>query len=439
MNKYIKEKKKVDYNLFSENINDISTKYGLPREVKFCKKCIISNQRPNSDVEFQHNKTTNKKTINLDENETCDACKQNDLKKNNIDWLKREEELRELCNQYRKNDGSYDCVVPGSGGKDSIMAAHLLKYKYNMHPLTVTWAPHIYTDWGYKNFESWIHAGFDNYKLTPNGRVHRLLTRLAVENIFHPFQPFMMGQKTVAPRIAAAFDIPLIFYGENEAEYGNPLADNISSTRDEKYYSIEKEKEFYIAGEKYSDLKNIFKLTDADLQPYIPMSKQILSEKKIQVHYLGYYIKWHPQDAYYFSIKNSNFKASPERTAGTYSKYNSIDDKIDDFHFFTYFIKYGIGRATYDSAQEVRNEDITRDEGKQLVKKYDGEFPERFADEIFKYLSINKEEFTDIFDLFEKPLMDKQYFMKIAENFRSPHIWKYENKEWLLRNTVWQD
>ena len=101
--------------------------------------------------------------------------------------------------------------MPGSGGKDSIMAAHLLKYKYNMHPLTVTWAPHIYTDWGFHNFEAWIHSGFDNYKLTPNGRVHRLLTRLAIENIFHPFQPFMMGQKTVAPRIAAAFNIPLIF------------------------------------------------------------------------------------------------------------------------------------------------------------------------------------------------------------------------------------
>ena len=68
----------------------------------------------------------------------------------------REKELRELCDQYRKNDGSYDCLVPGSGGKDSFYAAHLLKYKYGMHPLTVTWAPHIYTPWGWGE-----HAGVD--------------------------------------------------------------------------------------------------------------------------------------------------------------------------------------------------------------------------------------------------------------------------------------
>lgn len=49
--------------------------------------------------------------------------------------------------------------MPGSGGKDSFYAAHLLKYKYGMHPLTVTWAPHIYTPWGWENMQAWIHAG----------------------------------------------------------------------------------------------------------------------------------------------------------------------------------------------------------------------------------------------------------------------------------------
>ena len=90
--------------------------------------------------------------------------------------------------------------MPGSGGKDSFYAAHLLKYKYGMHPLTVTWAPHIYTPWGWDNMQAWIHAGFDNYLCTPNGMTHRLLTRLATENLFHPFQPFILGQKQLAPQ-----------------------------------------------------------------------------------------------------------------------------------------------------------------------------------------------------------------------------------------------
>ena len=116
-----------------------------------------------------------------------------------------------MCDKHRKYDGSYDCIVPGSGGKDSFYASHILKNKYKMNPLTVTWAPHIYTNWGWKNFQSWIHSGNDNYLMTPNGKVHRLLTRLSTELLFHPFQPFMFGQKTLAPKMASLFKIPLVF------------------------------------------------------------------------------------------------------------------------------------------------------------------------------------------------------------------------------------
>ena len=157
-------------------------KYGLPPEVKFCRKCVISNQRPNSAVEFQHARDTTKKTIYFDENNICDACRFTEMKNAQINWEDREKQLWELCDKYRKNNGEYDCIIPGSGGKDCFYAAHILKYKYNMHPLTVTWAPNIYTDWGWKNFQSWIHSGFDNYLHTPNGRSHRLLTRMAVDN-----------------------------------------------------------------------------------------------------------------------------------------------------------------------------------------------------------------------------------------------------------------
>ena len=210
----------------------LGAKYGLPREVEFCTRCVISNQRPNSAVEYSHTRESKKTTIQLDENGVCDACRFADQKRNAIDWDLRERELRDLCDRYRRHDGRYDCVVPGSGGKDSFFAAHKLKYDYGMHPLTVTWAPHIYTDWGWRNQQAWIHAGFDNYLTTPNGRVHRLLTRLAVQNLFHPFQPFIFGQKSLAPKMSLLFDIPLVFYGENEAEYGNPIADTSSAQRD---------------------------------------------------------------------------------------------------------------------------------------------------------------------------------------------------------------
>lgn len=420
-----------------ENSQHLEAKYGLPREVKFCKKCVMSNQRPNSTIEFLHTAESKKETIGFNDEGVCDACQAVESKKGKISWNEREKQLKDLCDQHRKHDGSYDCLVPGSGGKDSFYAAHMLKYKYGMHPLTVTWAPHIYTPWGWKNFQSWIHAGFDNNLMTPNGRVHRLLTRCAVEYLFHPFQPFIFGQKNLAPKMAELYNIPLVFYGENEAEYGNPLQDNNDARRDFKYFSVSDKSKIYLGGVSVAELIESYGMDENDLQPYLPINPEQLEKKKIEVHYLGYYLKWHPQGAYYYSVEHGGFQPSPERTPGTYSKYNSIDDRIDDFHYYTTYTKFGIGRATYDAAQEIRHEEITREEGVALVKKFDGEFPERFAEEIFKYLSVSEKEFPQAHKMFKHPEMTRATFMELADHFRSPHLWKKENGIWKLRHTVY--
>lgn len=413
----------------------IETKYGLPAEVKFCKRCVISNQRPNSAIEYAHTKDTKKQTINFDKEGICDACRVAEKKKQ-INWAERAEGLKALCDRYRKNDGSYDCLIPGSGGKDSFYTTHILKYKYKMHPLTVTWAPHIYTDWGWHNFQAWVHSGFDNILFTPNGLVHRLLTRLAVQNLFHPFQPFIIGQKSLAPKMAVLYNIPLVFYGEQEAEYGNPVADMANAQRSWDYFTASDKTKIFLGGVSLKELEEKYGVGEYDLQSYLPANPEDLKKKKIEVRYLGYYLKWHPQACYYYAQEHGNFQASPERTAGTYSKYNSIDDKIDDFHYYTTLIKFGIGRATYDASQEIRSGDITREEGVALIKRFEMEYPERFSREIFKYLSITLEEFPVAAKMFKKQIMDKEYFMQLADQFRSPHLWLKENGEWKLKYQV---
>ena len=395
------------------------TLYGLPQDVRFCVRCTVSNQRPSSCVEFKHTADSVKATIHIDGDGVCDACRAAEKKKDTIDWEVREAQLIKLCNRYRKNNGEYDCLVPGSGGKDSFYAAWKLKYQYGMHPLTVTWAPNLYTEWGWRNFQRWIYAGFDNYLCTPSGKTHRLITRLAVDNLLHPFQPFILGQKQLAPRMAKMFDIPLVFYGENESEHGNPLADNSRAKRDWSYYASTDRENLFLGGVPISSLISDYGLSAADLQPYLPMEP----DDSIEVHYLGYYIPWHPQGAYYHAAEHGGFECSPERTPGTYSKYNSIDDKIDDFHYYTTYIKYGIGRATYDSSQEIRNGDLTRDEGIALVREYDGEYPARFEGGVFRYLNV---------DGF--PEYDRESFLAHCEKFKSPHLWDGDK----LRHTVWQ-
>ena len=392
--------------------------YGLPEEVRFCKKCTISNQRPSSTIEFA-NKDNNKKGIKVNSDNICDACKYNEIK-NKIDWVERERKLITLCDKYRKKSG-YDCIIPGSGGKDSAYASHILKYKYGMNPLTVTWAPHLYTDIGWQNFTNWIHVGgFDNILFTPNGKLHRLLTKLAFENLLHPFQPFIIGQKIIGPLMALKFNIPLIFYGENQAEYGNSIDENETPKMDKEYFSINDPKKIILGGVKIDEIIERYKFKLNEFTPYIPPSIDEIEQAGIEQQFLGYYVKWDPQECYYYATENTGFKSNTERTEGSYSKYSGIDDKTDPFHYYTTFIKFGIGRASYDAAQEVRNHKITREEGVALVKKYDSEFPKKYFKEFLKYIDLNEDEFWNVLD-----------------SFRSPHLWnKNDKNEWVLKESI---
>ncbi len=396
--------------------------YGLPEKVVFCKKCVMSNQRPASTPEFKHTRQSKKTTLTIDREGVCDACRQAEIK-DRIDWKAREKELIKLLDKHRRNDGYYDCIVPGSGGKDSSFQAHVLKYKYGMHPLTITWPPILYTDYGYQNFKNWIEiGGFDNITYKQNGRVIKLLTKLAIERLLHPFQTFILGQKNMAPKIALQLGIPLIFYGENEAEYGNAIAENATSLRAKSYFAMKNIDEMYLAGVSVRELREKYEIPLVDLMNYLPANYQALEKSKIEVHYLGYYLKWTPQETYYYAVENTGFKARPFRSQGTYSKYNSIDDKIDDLHFYTTFIKFGIGRATYDASQEIRNKHLVRDEGKVLVKRFDGEFPDRYFNEMMDYIG-----------------MDPEGFHALCDEFRSPHLWAKVDGQWKLRHTVNQN
>ncbi len=413
------------------------TRYGLPPKILFCKKCVMPNTRPCSCNEYKHTASQIHQYIAFDREGVCSACRFNEAKENNqIDWSIREKELHALLDKHRSTDGSYDCIVPGSGGKDSGFAAHILKYKYKMHPLTVTWSPHLYTEIGWKNFQNWLHiGGLDNYLFTPNGRIHRLITRNAFLNLLHPFQPFVLGQKAFAPKMADKLNIPLIFFGESPGEYGTNISfdekkfavGEISSAQTKKksagykmdmLRSGEATNDIYLGGKALSAyLKEGFTL--GDFEPYLPLDPQVMQKKKIEFHYLGYYLKWVPQECYYYSVKYTGFEANPERTEGTYSKYNSIDDKIDGFFYYTSFIKFGYGRTTQDAAQEIRNHHLTREEGVALIKRFDGEFPKRYFHEFLDYVGISEKKFWEV-----------------TNSFRASLLWEKKGKDWRLKHTV---
>jgi N-acetyl sugar amidotransferase len=369
-------------------------------DVRYCTRCVISNQRPR---------------IRFDAEGVCSACRFAE-RKARIDWTARERELRDVCDRYRRRDGSFDVIVPGSGGKDSGYVAHQLKYAYGMHPLTVTWAPHMYTDVGRRNFQAFINAGFDNIMGTPNGKVHATLTRLAFEHMGDPFQPFVYGVKSLPIRIATAFRIPLVMYGENgEVEYGGDDKNEDKPTHDIANDLLK----HYWSGVGPMEWAK-FGVAESDLRYYMPPPAEEIERVGVQCHFFSYYRRWVPQENYYYCIENIGFTPNPDgRSEGTYSKYASIDDKVDGFHYYLGFIKFGIGRATSDAAHEIRDGHLTREEGVALVRRYDGEFPAKYFDDFLAYTGLTKERFCEVVD-----------------KFRAAHIWVNDAGEWRTRSQV---
>ena len=389
----------------------------------FCKKCVESNQRFVSSVQHKMKPNEKKAKALFDEEGVCLSCRYFEYKET-VDWTARENDLKHVLDKHRRNDGRYDVLIPGSGGKDSIVLAHIIKKKYKMNPLTCTWAPAMYTDIGWKNYQKWINSGFDNYLFFPNKKVHRILTKEAFLKLCHPFQPFALGQNSFATKLAIEKNINLIIYGDglSERAIGEINKDTFKKNeRLSKWHYATKEDEIYLGGLSVEALKQKYNLSDNDLMPYLPANFDEINKHNLEILHITDFINYHPQKNYYYVKDIDCFDVNPDgRTEGTYTKFQSLDDKMDGLHYYTWYIKTGRGRATEDAAIEIRNRIIDREDGVKLVKKFDGEFPKKYFKDCLEYMQISEED-----------------FFSTIEKFRPKHIWKKEKKKWKFRKAVW--
>jgi len=352
---------------------DVDQLYSLSDEVRQCTSCVITNQRPR---------------IIIGPDGVCNPCRYWEKKSSSIDWNEREALFKELCHTHRSNDGSFDVLVPSSGGKDSSYVAYVLKEKYNMNPLTVTWAPALPTEIGFQNFHSHIQHGLNNIMATADGLIHRRLCRSSTIIMGDPFQPFVYGQVNIPLRIAKAYDIGLIVDGENgEVEYGGD-----DSTEDLTGFTRTESEIYWQSGMEVSDWLD-YGFTPQELNFYKPPREAV----QVQRVFFSFYHNWRPHDHFYYVSEKAGFHSNPERSECTYSRYASLDDAIDPFHYFFALLKFGIGRATSDAAHEIREKIIDREEGIALVDKYDRTAPSAQSTQIFlKYTSLTPSELIAI-------------------------------------------
>ncbi len=402
---------KLDFYKITQESNLERQLAKLPKEIKFCKKCVVSNQRPR---------------IVFDSKGVCSACNWFEEKKK-IDWNSRKKEFLTLIEKHKKNNGEYDVIVPGSGGKDSGMIAHTLKYKYGMKPLYVTWSPLLYTAVGMRNLQNLYNSGIDGKVFTPDREFQRKISLLGLIYLGNHFEAFGRGQMSYPFHVANELNIKLVMYGENaELEYGGSL-----KNKDKYGQPIEDFVDLYHKGSSTNELiengKKIGLISQNEINhpslKYFSLPKKDdLVKKKIEFAWFGYFHNWIPQENFYYAVKNYNFEVNPNgRSEGTYNKYASLDDFTDPLHYYLSYIKFGIGRATSDAAHEIRDGHINREEGIALVKKFDSEKPKISLQGTLDYLNITEKDLDAITEAFRE---------------KRPNLWKKTNEDWELKYAI---
>lgn len=347
----------------------------------------------------------------FDKSNVCNAC-HNAVDKSNIDWEAREKEFYQLIEENRSKIGSYDCIVPWSGGKDSSMIAYRLKFDFGLNPLLVTFSPMLPTEVGVHNREEILKAGFDHLIIRPNQHVAQHLSKRFFLERGNPKVGWDAGVTATPMLIAAKMDIPLIFYAEHgESEYGG----HVLSEEHKKQRDMAEFLEHLVGDDPQNWLDDI--VEERDLAPYVYPDLNLIADKKVKAMYFSYFFKWDIYENYKFISEKIDFKTAPNgRTDCTFTNYDSLDDKIDNLYYHMQYIKFGFGRSLRDASRLIQLGYLSREEGLKHVRNYDHEFPNTYLDDVLEFLELSKNELIEIID-----------------KHRNPEIWQQIDGRWNLR------
>ena len=354
--------------------------------MKICKKCIMLDTRPR---------------LTFDEGGTCAACEWHEIKKKDIDWNARYNELKELCDSIRGKQ-RYDCIVPASGGKDSTYVADKMKNEFGLNVLTVTITPPLETELIQNNMKNFLNHGYDNIKVTPNPLIAREINKFGFVEQGRPLLSWTSCLNSVMFRMAVDFNVPLIMFGEEgETEYGGS-----TEMRYVPYYDTDYAIKIYTEGNKPSDF--VKGHSEREMSMWMFPSNEEIQRVGFKVGHWSYYENWDPYTHFEFARDHYEMQKSEERNTGTYTDFGQLDTPLYELHTYMMYLKFGFGRGLQDACIDIRNGRLTREEAVDIVNKYDGEYPERTIPVFLDYYGMSKEEFDKVLDrhankdLFEK-------------------------------------
>lgn len=357
-------------------------------EVKWCTHCLNMSTRPR---------------ITFDERGWCNACQWME-EKITLNWETREKELLEILDRYRSNNGGFDCIVPVSGGKDGSYVSYTLKHKYKMNPLTITVTPALSLELGNENLKNFINSGYNHIQINPDPNIMRILNRMGFIEKGFPYYGWLVAILTAIARLSINLNIPLIFYGENgEVEYGGSI-----ELKNQAMYDINFMKKVFLEG-GYEILLRSRGLKESDKYFFSFPTEDELKGKDLFITHMSYFENWDPYRNYLIAKEYCGLKEADETNSGTFTNFAQNDQALYALHTYMMYLKYGFGRATQDAGIEIRRGAMTREQGVNLVRLYDGQYPEELIETYLDYYQMKQEEFDAVLDKW----VNKDLFKKV--------------------------
>ena len=353
----------------------------------WCTNCLTMSTRPR---------------ITFDARGWCNACVWTEKKKN-LDWEARQVELENLLEKHRRNDGEFDCMVPCSGGKDGSYVAYNLKHKYGMNPLCVTITPALTLPLGDQNLRAFVESGYNHISINPDHEAMRLLNKSGFIEMGFPYYGWLISIHTAIIRTATTFGIDLIFYGEDgEVEYGGS-----TETSKNPIYDVHYQKKVYLEG-GYEKVLAASGLSASQLNFFRYPSDSELNKHSLQLTHWSYFENWDPYRNYLIAKEHCGLQEAEDSNAGTFTNFSQNDQALYALHTYLMYLKFGFGRANQDACIEVRRGAMDREQAVNLVRLYDGHYPEEFMQLYLDYYQMTQTEFDAVLDryanqeLFEK-------------------------------------
>ena len=370
-------------------------------KINYCKKCVIPNTRPE---------------IHFDEKGICSACNNAKTKKK-IDWSKRKIDFFKILKKHKEinKNNDYDCIVPVSGGKDSVYQLYQMKKKFKMRPLAITWKTMARTQQGEKNLAALKSIGVDHIDFTINPKIINEITKKSFFKFGDSSYIDHLCIYNLIPNLAIKFKIALVVWGENMYfEYGGRKKKSIQRTQNSKLINEHHILKSHLA-EKWLS-RNISK---KDLSSFSTPNEKKLKAIKYEPIYLGYYFPWDIKQNYKIA-KKVGFRARESGPImGLYSE-SDVDCMNIVIHHYFKWLKFGFNRVTDHASNEIRKKRLTRDKAVKLISKFDGlKPPKEYIKNFCKQINITEKKFWEI-----------------ANKFRNKKIWKKKNNEWYIENWI---